>query len=271
MSKNKADKCRNAQKNRIVIHKEDKEKRVYLDELPNYYNQGWKKGASMKHRQTQSKIRVGESTSVKGRKYPGRCFSTTWKKGNIPWNKGSTGSVPWNKGLTRETNDIVMQASLKKQGHVVTEKTRAKISAKHVGKKVSKEMLQIKLSKSYITRKRNDSFNKSFVEEQFYTELLKLNRLKTIYRQYKDIKRYPYYCDFYIVEDDLFIELNAHWTHGGKPYDVNDPICQKQLAEWQEKAKTSQFYKNAIETWTIRDVEKLKIAQKNKLNYKVIY
>ena len=101
--------------------------------------------------------------------------------------------------------------------------------------------------------------------------MLKENRTKTIYRNYKDSERYPFYCDFYIKEDDLFIELNAHWTHGGKPYDPNDEECQNQLIEWQEKAKTSQFYKNAIETWTVRDVKKLQCAQKNKLNYKVIY
>ena len=138
------------------------------------------------------------------------------------------------------------------------------------GKKLSPEKLKIKLSKSYITKKKNNSFNKSSKEEDFYTELCELNKTKTIYRQYKD-DRYPYYCDFYIKEDDLFIECNFHWTHGGHPYNPNDPNDQKTLKEWQEKAKTSQFYKNAINTWTIRDVNKQNKAKENKLNYKVIY
>ena len=40
---------------------------------------------------------------------------------------------------------------------------------------------------------------------------------------------------------------------------------------WQEKAKQSQFYENAIKTWTERDVEKQRVAKENNLNYKVIY
>ena len=107
-------------------------------------------------------------------------------------------------------------------------------------------------------------------EVDFYNKLLIENEGKTIYKQYKE-ERYPYYCDFYIVEDDAFIELNAHWTHGGMPYDENYEYCQKQLSEWKEKAKVSQFYQNAIITWTQRDVEKLKCAKEHNLNYKVIY
>ena len=43
------------------------------------------------------------------------------------------------------------------------------------------------------------------------------------------------------------------------------------LKIWQEKAKQSKFYENAIKTWTERDVKKQKIAKENHLNYKVIY
>lgn len=135
---------------------------------------------------------------------------------------------------------------------------------------MSPEKLQIKLSKEYLTKKLNSSFNSSKPEEDFYLELKELNKHKTIYRRYKE-ERYPFYCDFYIKEDDLFIELNLHWTHGGRPYDPNDAKCQRQLQLWQEKAKTSKFYQQAIETWTIRDVKKLETAKKNNLNYKTIY
>lgn len=65
--------------------------------------------------------------------------------------------------------------------------------------------------------------------------------------------------------------MNAHWTHGGKPFDPNDNECEKQLLEWKEKAKVSQYYATAINTWTVRDVEKSKVAKNNNLNYKVIY
>jgi len=29
-------------------------------------------------------------------------------------------------------------------------------------------------------------------------------------------------CDFYIPSEDLFIELNRHWSHGGHFYDPNN-------------------------------------------------
>ena len=76
---------------------------------------------------------------------------------------------------------------------------------------------------------------------------------------------------FLKVAVDLFIELNAHWTHGGKPFDPNDEECINKLKEWEEKAKTSEYFRVAIETWTVRDVEKQRIAKENGLNYKVIY
>lgn len=65
--------------------------------------------------------------------------------------------------------------------------------------------------------------------------------------------------------------MHSYWTHGGRPYDENDVACQAQLAKWQEKAKTSDYYKNAIYTWTDLDVRKVKIAKENNLNFVAIY
>lgn len=152
----------------------------------------------------------------------------------------------------------------------MSEEQKLKCSKSHKGKKLTEAQLEIRASKEYLTKKKNNSFNTSEPEEQLYKTLLEQYNEKTILRRYKD-KRYPFYCDFYILEDDLFIELNAHWTHGGRPYDPEDIECQEQLKKWQEKAKTSRFYENAIKTWTERDVKKQKTAKENNLNYKVIY
>ena len=119
------------------------------------------------------------------------------------------------------------------------------------------------------TMKLRGTFNSSRLEDVADIEISKLFNCDVV-RQYKD-DRYPFACDFYIPSKDLFIELNAHWTHGGRPFDPNDEDCQKQLAVWQEKAKTSKFYENAIQTWTVRDVEKQRIAKENNLNYIVFY
>lgn len=135
---------------------------------------------------------------------------------------------------------------------------------------MTKDKLYIQLTKQYITKKKNNSFNKSKAEEEFFDYLLKENINKTILRQYRD-ERYPFYCDFYIKEDDLFIECNFHWTHGGHPFDKNNPLDIQKLNEWEEKAKTSKFYQTAIEVWTIRDVKKREVAIKNNLNIKILY
>lgn len=168
------------------------------------------------------------------------------------------------------TPERKLKISQSKLGHEVSLETREKISQSKTGVTLSPEALKIKVTKQYLTRKLHNTFNTSNAEEALYKELLLENSNKTIYRQYKD-DRYPFYCDFYIVEDDLFIELNTHWTHGGMPYDPDNPLCQEQLCVWKEKAQTSKFYAQAIKTWTERDVQKLNCAINNKLNYKVIY
>lgn len=270
----KKEKCSNTQINRIVIHKEDNEKRIYENELNAYIKDGWVKGLSDLHKKSLSEKHIGKKpwdTGIKLDEHTKRKISDSLK-GNTPWNKNITGvQNAWNKGLTKETDGRVRKISNSKIGHEVSEKTREKISKAFKGKKIDKDKLLIKVTKEYLTKKKNNSFNKSKKEEDFYKSLLEENKNKTIYRQYKDEQRYPFYCDFYILEDDLFIELNLHWTHGGKPFDQNDKECMKQLENWNEKAKSSQFYKNAIQTWTVRDVEKQRIARENNLNYKTIY
>lgn len=121
------------------------------------------------------------------------------------------------------------------------------------------------------TKRMNKSFNTSVKEKQLLEELIITYGKDDVYTQYCIDSRYPFSCDFYIKSQDLFIELNAHWTHGKHPFNINNPEDIKILNCWKEKAKTSEFYKNAIETWTIRDVDKLNYLLKNNLNFKLIY
>lgn len=124
--------------------------------------------------------------------------------------------------------------------------------------------------KAIETKRKNGTLNTS-KPENIYLKYLQCFFGKTdIVRNYKD-ERYPFYCDFYIKSQDLFIELNLHWTHGGMLFDASDNRCIQQLREWEERAINSQFYRNAIETWTKRDVEKTTTARKNNLHYIVLY
>lgn len=160
---------------------------------------------------------------------------------NIPWNKGKRNAQKaWNKD-------------------------------KHY--KLSDTSRDLMLQKRYLTQRQNNTLgiNKETKAEQFYyNELLKLYNRDDIEIQYRsDV--YPFKSDFYIKSIDKYIELNKTWTHGGMPYDPENPICQEKLKLWQEKAKTSKYYQNAIYTWTDLDVRKAEIAKKNNLNFEAVY
>lgn len=129
-------------------------------------------------------------------------------------------------------------------------------------KKFFKESQPHIQQKTYETHKKNNSFNISKPENLSY-KLLK-EKFTNVIRQYKsDV--YPFACDFYIPELDLYIECNYSWLHGGHPYDNTNEEDKKMIEIWKEK--NTPYYNNAIGTWTIRDVNKRNIAKQNNLNY----
>lgn len=126
------------------------------------------------------------------------------------------------------------------------------------------------LNKAYVVKKHNNSFNSSAAEKSFKKYLIDKYGEADILTNYS-CKEYPFRCNFYIKSKNLFIELNLHWSHGFHAFNPNNPNDINMLTRWKKKAETSEFYKNAIITWTIRDVEKRKIAVQNHLNYYTIY
>ena len=126
---------------------------------------------------------------------------------------------------------------------------------------------QEKCKKEYITKKKNHSFYTSKIEQQF-KEYLEQNYPNDFEYQYRS-ELYPFNCDFYIKSLDLYIEIQGTWTHGGHPFDENN---QEDIIRLNEmKSKNTQYYNNAINTWTIRDVEKRNIAKQDNLNYLEIF
>ena len=122
------------------------------------------------------------------------------------------------------------------------------------------------VEKIICTKKRNNTFNTSKSEEILYQYIKE--KFILVRRQYKD-ERYPYCCDFYIPELDLFIECNFHWTHGGHAYDKNSIADQVKVQRW--KFKNTKYYNNAINNWTERDVNKRNKAKENNLSYKEVW
>lgn len=131
--------------------------------------------------------------------------------------------------------------------------------------KSDEEKAEIK-HKSYLTKKKNHSFKVSKTEDLCYEQLLSI--YPDAKHGYKSVQ-YPFVCDLYVPSKDLYIELNFHWTHGGHQY--NKQQDSTILANWIEKSKTSKYFRNAIHTWTIRDIHKLKVAKQNNINLLVFY
>ena len=169
------------------------------------------------------------------------------------------------KDKMRETNrikygkDYYTQTEEYKERHQITWNKKTEEEKREIVDRVSR------------TKRMNHSFNTSTSEEIFYKVLVDKFGKRNIQRQYIDKNRYPFHCDFYITSLDIFIELNLFFTHGGHPFDKDNFHDLETLKIWKDKSSISQFYKNAIETWTIKDPLKIKTASTNNLNFYNFY
>lgn len=119
--------------------------------------------------------------------------------------------------------------------------------------------------KIYKTKKKNHTISTSKPEEQIY--LLLINKFNDVKRQYKS-KEYPFACDFYIYDLNLYIEYQGDWGHGSEPFDFNNITHVEKLNKWKRGMISGHpRYKTAINTWTIRDPLKRETAKNNNLNW----
>lgn len=129
------------------------------------------------------------------------------------------------------------------------------------------------MEKMFQTKRDNKSFNTSIPEENYYKYLKSLYSEDDIIRQYRD-PRYPYNCDFYIISEDLFIELNYHQSHGLHPYNPKNLEDLMLINAWESRKNVEgspNQYWYYVDTFTRKDPEKLACAKRNKLNYLMIY
>lgn len=112
--------------------------------------------------------------------------------------------------------------------------------------------------KMFATKKSKGNLNTSVVESRV------AEKLHNFEREYVS-EIYPYHSDFYDSDRNLFIEVNAHWTHGGHWYDTFSSFDAQKLTSWQ--AKSSSYIDKAIKTWTVSDMNKRQCARDNKLHY----
>jgi len=144
------------------------------------------------------------------------------------------------------------------------EKTKKSLQEKY---QVSHPMqLEEFRKKAHDTKKKNESYGKSQLEENLYSLLISIFPKENIERQYRDEIRYPFSCDFYINGIDIFIELQGHWGHGFTPY-TGENIPKG----WLHKSGKSLYYKSALKTYTEKDPLKRDYALKNNLKYLEIW
>ena len=201
-------------------------------------------------------------------------------KGQIPWNKGKHVGNSWlGKHHSEKTKKKISETKQNKSIEEKAEIERKRRLSRSYGNPWNKgvktgawtdEKKATILAKQYETKKKNKSFNSSKPEDNYYIHLINIYGEDDVIRQYRD-DRYPYACDFYVKSKDLFIELNFNWTHGGHPFDSQNEADIRKLTMWEKKAIKSEFYKNAIYTWTKLDVKKQLVAKENNLNYIVYY
>lgn len=123
------------------------------------------------------------------------------------------------------------------------------------------------------TKRENGTFNTSAPEQWLLETLISIFGEDDVFTQYNTDTRYPFHCDFYIKSRDMFIELNAFWSHGNAWFDNDSVVDNIKLSVWIQgcDTKDSEFYKNAIQNWTVSDVNKRNYARKNHLNYIVFW
>lgn len=122
------------------------------------------------------------------------------------------------------------------------------------------------INKIIETKRKNKTFNSSSIEEKF-TAYLQENNINFIRQHHSEL--YPYACDFYFPDYDLYLEIQGMWTHGGHVFNPDDIEDKLKLEKW--KQKNTKFFDSAIHVWTVSDPEKRNIAKQNKLNYLEVF
>ena len=265
----------------IYINNGKINKRILIEELDDYLANGWIRG--MKPRPKEDKDKANEKrkqtclekygvenvhqiNSVKE-----KCKQTCLEKYGVD-NPAKNELI---KQKTKETNNLLWPD--KSNYHNLQEMKQTIIDKygsmeNFYNWRYQNMNWEATIKKQMETKRKNNTFNYSQPEEDLYLKLCNQYGKENVKRNYKDKKRYPFYCDFYIVSEDLFIELNRHWTHGGHIFNSQDSEDIKKLHEWAEKAKNgSEYMEYAIYNWTIRDPLKIQTAKDHNLNYQIIW
>lgn len=161
-----------------------------------------------------------------------------------------------------EFKEKAKQTRLEKYGKEYFTQTDVCINAAHTPE-INDQRIQ--------TRIERGNWSTSKPEEEMYLELCNEYGENDVYRNYNKDPRYPFHCDFYIKSEDLFIELNAFFTHGPHPFNPLNEDDIELVNKWKRLTNGNDLYSEAVRIWTINDPLKLKTAVEEGLNYVTIY
>lgn len=163
-----------------------------------------------------------------------------------------------------EVKEKIMKTNLTRYGNTCFSKTE--YFKQHLLE--NKEKINEKI---YLTKKQNNSLGKSKQEDEIYIKLC--SKFEKVIRQYKS-EKYPFACDFYIPDKNLYIEYQGTWMHGKHPFDNKNKNDLQTLNNWRNKANELNFkhkaktqFTYAIKVWTEQDILKRKTAKDNNLNW----
>lgn len=125
--------------------------------------------------------------------------------------------------------------------------------------------------RAYVTKKMNCTFGSSQAERNMVARLREIFGKADVKCQYSDDVRYPYAVDAYVESRDMFVELNAYWSHGKHWFDSSDDADKAIAERWSVRSENKRHYAKSLDVWTCRDVEKRETARENNLNYVVFW
>ena len=174
---------------------------------------------------------------------------------------------------TKEERSIIQEKTKKTNMHKygATYYAQSDEFKKTINSDKFKSQIKVRERKKYLTKKKNNSFHVS-KPEKIISDML-LSVVPNTQHEYMS-EKYPFSCDFYIPELDLYIEYQGTWTHGKEPFDETNEKHKEILNEWKSKGnelnwknKPKSMYVNAIKIWTELDVKKRNWAKENNLNW----
>lgn len=286
-------------KTKQCVNKDKKNHYVYTEEdLLKYLNEGWELGRylspEVKAKKKEKFLKTFYSKSIEehqewrrknsqgGKR---RWAATTEADKQKIADKVSTGIKKFWDNLSEEDKKLREQHRQKTRENWTVEEYENytdKMSQSAVldrTKRTAEDYKKIS-EKAAKTHRKNNSFNNSKPEISLRKILVEIFNENDIITEYSDDPRYPFKCDFYIKSEDLFIELNAHWTHGKHPFDNSNPKDILTMNKWIDKQayyinskgrKIKNSYFCAVDVWTCKDVIKRNTAKENSLNYIEIF